>query len=334
MSRDSLQPVEPSMAELRSFVETMERVPVFQLPDIVDVYRSARGCKPNVLALVDSTGCLQASVASVTFRGPIGISHVSIRGGPVCSPILRTNERALRLLERHEELVGKSTMYTRIYPMSLDDASIRLAPECGFAHSRWLNFFVALDDPDTMWARLSKARRKGIRQAQQAGVRVRDLASDEDLRVAVRILRATAKRTRTPIQDRSLFESIKEQLVPKGLARMLIADLEGVPIATRILLMHQDTLYDWYAGSESWAHRFHPDELLVWEAFHWGHERGLSTFDFGGAGPPDLQYGPREFKRRFGGKQVDLGRFTNDHYPRVTRMLRGIYDLYQGGATA
>lgn len=334
MSRNHLQVLEPSMSELRNFLGTLEQVPVFQLAEVVEVYRNARGCRPLVLALADPRGCLQASVVSVTFTGPIGIPHASIRGGPVCSPFPPAEEYAFRLLERHEELVGKSTIYTRIYPMSVDEASVRLATRCGFAHGGWLNFIVTLDAPNRMWARFSKARRKGIRQAQQADVHVRELLSDADLRVAVRLLRATAKRNRIPLQDRTLFGSIRERLVPKGLARMLLADIEGVPVATRILLVHGGTLYDWYAGSESWAHRFHPDELLVWEAFQWGQERGLDRFDFGGAGPPGLPYGPREFKRRFGGKEVDLGRFTNDHYPRLTGALRRIYDLYQGGATS
>jgi len=111
---------------------------------------------------------------------------------------------------------------------------------------------------------------------------------------------------------------------------MVLAELDGRAVATRIILLYRGTLYDWYAGSDSEFHRYHVDEWLVWELLRWGSGRGASDFDFGGAGTPNSVYGPREFKKRFGGVEIEPGRFTCLHYPHLARLLEFVQQIYQG----
>ena len=56
-----------------------------------------------------------------------------------------------------------------------------------------------------------------------------------------------------------------------------------------------------------------PNEVLTWELLRWGCENGFELYDFGGAGRPSQKYGVRDFKAKFGGQQVDYGRFKNIH---------------------
>lgn len=48
---------------------------------------------------------------------------------------------------------------------------------------------------------------------------------------------------------------------------------------------------------------------MVYNILLWGKENNHHTFAFGGGGKPNEEYGPREFKRRFGGEFVNHGRY-------------------------
>ena len=49
--------------------------------------------------------------------------------------------------------------------------------------------------------------------------------------------------------------------------------------------------------------------MATWAGIHTSIENQYKLFDFMGAGKPDSDYGVRAFKSKFGGKEVELGRF-------------------------
>jgi lipid II:glycine glycyltransferase (peptidoglycan interpeptide bridge formation enzyme) len=50
-------------------------------------------------------------------------------------------------------------------------------------------------------------------------------------------------------------------------------------------------------------------DLLQWHEIAWSGEQGYSRYDFGGAGWPNVPYGVRDFKAKFGGDLVCYGRY-------------------------
>ena len=66
---------------------------------------------------------------------------------------------------------------------------------------------------------------------------------------------------------------------------------------------------------------------MIWEILQWGRERGFHWFDFGGAGKPDEDYGPRVFKSRWGGTLVNYGRNTYIHAPIRFKLSRAGYQI-------
>ena len=71
----------------------------------------------------------------------------------------------------------------------------------------------------------------------------------------------------------------------------------------------------------------HPNELLRWHILQWGMEHGYELFDFGGAGKPDEAYSVRDFKSKFGGELVSLGRNIYVHRPHILRFSTYAYHL-------
>jgi lipid II:glycine glycyltransferase (peptidoglycan interpeptide bridge formation enzyme) len=54
---------------------------------------------------------------------------------------------------------------------------------------------------------------------------------------------------------------------------------------------------------------------------NWCCHNGYKVFDFGGAGIPGKEYGVREFKKQFGGKLVNYGRFEKIYRPAIKKII-------------
>ncbi len=91
--------------------------------------------------------------------------------------------------------------------------------------------------------------------------------------------------------------------------------------------MYKDILYGWYNGMDRNYGRYLPNELLMWNILNWGRNNGYRLYDFGGAGKPDVEYGVREFKAKFGGTLVCFGRNTFVHAPFRLRLSTLGYEL-------
>ncbi len=61
----------------------------------------------------------------------------------------------------------------------------------------------------------------------------------------------------------------------------------------------------------------------------WGSENKFNIFDFGGAGKPGEEYGVRNFKKRFGGKSVNFGRYELIHCKIKTMIAENGFKLYR-----
>jgi len=65
----------------------------------------------------------------------------------------------------------------------------------------------------------------------------------------------------------------------------------------------------YYCGFRDYHKRISPTHLSILAAMEFGLEKGIPKFDFMGAGKPGIPYGVRDFKKQFGGEEVEHGRF-------------------------
>jgi len=74
--------------------------------------------------------------------------------------------------------------------------------------------------------------------------------------------------------------------------------------------IYQKTIYEWYlAGIDGVFKNIYPSVLATWAPIEYAAKNGLKYFDFMGAGKPDDDYGVRQFKSKFGGMEVEYGRY-------------------------
>lgn len=182
----------------------------------------------------------------------------------------------------------------------------------GFAYKRHLNFHVDCTDKAQMDRRLSDTRAKQIRRARRAGVEVEELEIG-DWRLVIEewyaILREMYRtKVKTPLWPVEFFISAYE----RGVAKYRMVKYEGQVIGGLMMVKDDKCVYEWFVcGQDMTQERQYPSVMATYAGMEYAHEHGIPRCDFMGAGEPDIPYGVRDFKERFGGEKVEHGRFLH-----------------------
>jgi lipid II:glycine glycyltransferase (peptidoglycan interpeptide bridge formation enzyme) len=150
--------------------------------------------------------------------------------------------------------------------------------------------------------------RYNVRLAQRKGVVVEEREDDDALKIFLRLQRETAKRQGFFVHPDSYYRTVWEVLHPKGMAYLLIANVQKEPVVAWMLLEHDQTLYYPYGGSSTKYRNYMPSNLMMWEAIKLGKKLGCKVFDMWGAtdDKTDPWYGFTRFKLGFGGYLVSF----------------------------
>jgi lipid II:glycine glycyltransferase (peptidoglycan interpeptide bridge formation enzyme) len=308
------------------FIENHHGGSIFQTPEFFQVCQGTKRYEPYFLAAVDKSVQIQALLLAVfikEFGGPCGriSSRSIIQGAPL---FLDTNEgkSALKfLMTEYDKTAKRKALYSQIRNLTDVTESQSMFQELGYAYEGHLNYILDLDkSEDELFAALSKERRYGVRKCSKAGVSIVEIRRADRIEGAYSLLQQTYSTAGLPLADVSLFESAIRLLGPKNMIRVFLAEKDGVPASTIMLLIYKGVIYDWYAGASKEHLNLCPNDLVTWHAIRYGLESKASLFDFGGAGKPGEHYGVREFKKQFGGRMVNYGRFIKIHNPRRLRI--------------
>jgi serine/alanine adding enzyme len=315
------------------FVDSHEQGTIFQTPVMYDVYKNTKNYHPTkYFALKRSTGDLCGVLSSVVICEAPGLlssfsKHCVIQGGPNISAGLEKIVMPL-LLAEHDKYCGKLAIYCEI--RNLFDVKSQLEGLKHYKFEDHLNFLLKLNQPkDDIWQQIHQSRRKNINKAQKQNLVVEEIRERKYLPIFYNLVKDTYKEAKIPVVHCSLFESAFDILNPKGMVKFFLAKHQDKYIGARAVLLYKSLIYDWYAGASKEALDYHPNDYLVWHILMWGMEHGYKTFDFGGAGKPDIEYGPREFKRRFGGELVCFGRNARIYHPAKMKLANAGFKLYQ-----
>lgn len=141
----------------------------------------------------------------------------------------------------------------------------------------------------------------------------------EQVRQYYALLRQHYKtKVRKPLFPYAFFESLVTSQTGKLLllytANKLIGGMVQVELPGKVV-------YDYYACALDEAYKeLSPSVLLYGITMQQAINDGVKVFDTMGAGKPDVPYGVRDFKLRFGGTLVQEGRFLLLHRPLLYKM--------------
>lgn len=307
---------------------------IFQSRYIEGVYRVTKNYEPVSLAAVEteSNGKILALLQAVIIRDAAGVvgsisSRSIIQGGPLFIEGEKGLEALEKLINYYEKFLNNRAIYTQIRNSWDTEYSRGTMNILGYQYELHLNYLIDLNrSTEEIWGDIHKPRRKGINRAEKVGIKVRKIKTREEIMDCYKVIEETYKNVRLPLADISILESAYDELYDKGLIDFYLAILDNEVVGSRVILNYKGTVHDWYAGSKQDIN--YVNEAVVWHILSEfaGKER---VFDFGGAGHPEKPYGVREFKKRFGGEEVNYGRYKKSHNKAREEIMKSGLKIYK-----
>ena len=234
-----------------------------------------------------------------------------------------------KLLQAYRESTKGKALFIELRNFYDLSANQSILESCQYSFVDYMDYQVDTSLPvDQVWKNINKSVQKNINRAlNKHQFEIIEAQDASQIEICYSILKKTYANAHIPLADYSLFEAAFKILYPKRMVKFLLGRVEGQDVAASVVLLYKDVIYGWYRGFDRAYTSYIPNDLMVWDMLKWGAEHHFRTFDFGGAGKPDETYGPREFKAKFGGKQVNYGRNVCVYSSNMLRISKWGYEF-------
>lgn len=285
--------------------------------------KSAFGWRAERVALVEgNTPCAGALILYRPLPLSLGLLAYIPRGPLVdweqreeVAALLAAAERAARARGALALIVEPDLPDEPRWQELLTSLGLRFSPLESIQPRRTLIVDIGRSEEEILATMRQKAR-YNIRLAGRKGVTVRE-GMEADLPAFYRLMEVTARRDRFGIHPQAYYERAYHLFVPEGRAALLMAEVEGEPVAGLMVFALPPRAWYFYGASGD-AHREKmPTYLLQWEAMRWARARGCTEYDLWGIPDADEEvleaefsrrrdglWGVYRFKRGFGGRVV------------------------------
>jgi peptidoglycan pentaglycine glycine transferase (the first glycine) len=248
---------------------------------------------------------------------------VALPGAPAIAyvpkgPILDWNdqERVAAILGELEQAARQSgVIFIKIDPDVRPDCAAGQAACAALARRGWRpsaeqiqfrNTVVSDLRPDeaSLLAGMKPKWRYNIRLAERRGVTVRD-GSTGELPIFYGMYLETGQRDGFLVRPYGYYQAIWQDFLAQGLGHLLLAEVDGQPVAGLILFRFGAAAWYFYGASTAQARPLMPNYALQWAAMRWAKAQGCTRYDWWGA--PDVldenqaMWGVYRFKEGFGG---------------------------------
>jgi FemAB-related protein (PEP-CTERM system-associated) len=153
---------------------------------------------------------------------------------------------------------------------------------------------------EAVWRRIRSGRRGQVRKARRNGL-VASWHGVEELGPFYRILGANMRDLGSPVHRRRFFAAMLDGFGED--ARVVLVRDGSEPVGAGLALLHRDRMMLPFVSSLRSSFALRPNQLLYWEAFRYGAERGCRLFDFGRS---SWDSGTFESKRQYGAEPEQL----------------------------
>jgi len=293
---------------------------IFQSPDFYKLYLSVKNFSPYYFLLCDNDEVIGVMLAVIIRETKGFFSFMSSRcvvyGGPI---VKNDNPEYLSML-----LTSLNTSLSRLAVLTQfrnfriwGEESIMVFKNNGFILHNHLNLIVENPEPETTLKGMSLSRRRQVRKGLQSGATLKPATSIAEVKELYGILYTLYReKVRKPLPKWPFFEQFYEQIVQSGKGVIMLVYFNEKIIGGIVSpITPGRMMYELYiSGLDKEYPQQYPSVLATWAALEWAAENHIPEFDFLGLGKPEIPYGVRDFKLRFGGEQVNYGRFGRRNY--------------------
>lgn len=298
----------------------------FQSPEAYEFYASQPELfKPFAIGL-ENDGALRAVCVGYVTVEKSAFKQVLTRraiivGGPCFADDCINEEVSLLLSTLRQQLSTGANAPIYIESRNFNDYSLwkEAFAKAGFSYEPHLNFHVDTSSVEVVEANLGKSRKRDIRTSLRDGATIIEQPTLEQVREYYAILENLYKtRVKTPLFPFSFFEKLWQNKD----GRFILVELNGEIIGGTVCVEQEGKcLYEWFAcGRDGEWKTIFPSTLATYSGIRYAAEHNCPRFDMMGAGKPDEAYGVRDFKAKFGGTEVEHGRFLCINKPLLYKI--------------
>jgi len=306
---------------------------IFQSPVFYKYYSSLEFYTPYYILQYNNDELEGILLAVVIAEGKGILSRISkrciIQGGPIVKD--DSPEIIDALLKTLNANISKGTLITQFRNYrTWDKKAIDIFQKNGFIFHDHLNLIVTISDPNATFQGFSSSRRRQIRKSLDSGVTLKpasDLSEVEEFYLILQKL--YFNKVRKPLPGFEFFKEFYTSLVPAGNGVIILVYYIGKIIGGIVApITPGKMIYELYiCGLDKEYAGQYPSVMATWGAMEWAARNSIPAFDFMGLGKPGVPYGVRDFKLRFGGEQVNFGRFGRSNYKLVYTLAETGYNV-------
>ncbi len=231
-----------------------------------------------------------------------------VLGGPLLTDDILEDE-LISLLHVLAERVGKKAIFIEFRNFSDYSRWRKTFEQCGFRYQPHYDIHVDTTSLEVVDAHLGKSRKRDIRVSMRDGASVVMHPSLSQIHEYYGILKALYEtKVKTPLFPLEFFEKLSALDTS---AFLLVEYASKIVGGTVCVGLPGVALYEMYVCGEDGVYKnIFPSEMATYAGLQYAVKNGYARFDMMGAGKPDDGgYGVRDFKLKFGGELLELGRF-------------------------
>ncbi len=304
--------IKPANEKWFDFISSHPQGNYFQSPSFIQTISDVPGYRPVHLFLLNSSDRLMGVLCGVIQQEGSGIK-AKMSSRLICwgGPLVHENRSDLMkyLVEQLLSSFKKNIIYIEFRNLFEQKANNKSFHALGFAYKPHINYLVKLDNPVAVKKRMSESKLRQIKSSIKNGAVIEEVITHSDLvELYSGLSELYRSKIRKPLAPLKFFENFMEET---GSGRIFIIKYQGELIGGIVCPVYlSEYIYEWYVyGHDGLIKGIFPSVLATWAPIEYGLRVGLKQFDFLGAGSPDKDYGVREFKSKFGGTEVEYGRF-------------------------
>lgn len=303
-----------------AFVQAHPEGSVLQSHFCYQLFESTVNFDPVLIYCIDEQGAIAGLLLGVVIKesGLLKKSFSSrtvIYGGPLVEAGVEAPSIVFQvLLQRLVDEVKHRCIFIQFRP-SFDLSVFKpVFEQLHFRHTPRLNLLVDATNRERLMDGMSASRLRQIKQSIKNGAEIiiPDRASqiDEFYQLLSDLYRHKVKK---PLPDRSFFHAFFSLTRNGRNGQIFLIECEQRIIGGIMAPgFAANTLFEWYVcglDEEYRSRHIYPSVLATWAAIDYAIKTGYRQFDFMGVGKPNVPYGVRDFKMRFGGTVVNYGRY-------------------------
>jgi len=293
------------------FVDSQTQSTIYHTGAWARAIQDAYGFAAHYYAIEDEAGQIRAAIPFHLIKSWLtGNRMICLPYSDYCYPLGNASDITLLLNAAKKEIERGTASYLEIrgWQNSIKPDKLDLV-------TRDYHLLYILDlEPgiDALKERLHHSVRRGIRQAQQRGVTARITRTEADMESFYKLNVSTRKKLGVLPQPHAFFKALLHHVISQDLGFIMLAELEGKPIAGVLFLTYKDTIYYKYNASDEYHLPKRPNHLAIWEALRYSCTNGFKHCDFGRCSPEEE--GLRTFKSRWGSEETNSPYY---YYPKV-----------------